>query len=171
MDFAAELQKLLNAEEIPPVDPLSELVIAHAQLLDNLQKNNNGISLQVEEIYDIIKESDENSKEVKNAAKRESILLDSLVAMSDLLDSLLPYVQEHIQVVADKKEEAMKPCGLEPLGFLGERLDPRLHTVVSAKVCDAPLESIVCVLESGYVYRGKILRKAKVIISKGDENE
>jgi hypothetical protein len=124
----------------------------------------------MEEVYDIIKASDENAKEVKSAAKRESMLLRGLVAMSDLLDGLLPYMQEHSRTAAARKGDVMNACGLEQLGFSGERLDPKLHTVVSAEYSGAPLESIIRVLESGYAYNGKIIRKATVILSKGAEN-
>ena len=170
MDFAAELQLLLHEEEPPPIDPLTELALTQAGILDNIQKNNENLSLQVEEIYDIIKEADENAKELKNAVKRENALLSALVGLCDLLDSLLPYTQEHSQTIAAKKEEATDLCGLERLGLPGERMDPRLHTAASAEYSGAPPESIIRVLESGYAYRGKVIRKATVIISKGEEN-
>ena len=170
MDFAAELQKLLHAEEPPPIDPLAELAQAQTELLDSIQKNGANLSLQMEEVYDIIKDADENAREVKAAAKRENMLLSGLVAMGDLLDNLLPYMQEHGQTIAAKKEDAMSACGLERLGYIGERLDSRLHTVASAEYSGAPPESIIRVLESGYAYNGKIIRKATVILSKGAEN-
>lgn len=170
MDFAVELQKLLYAEEPPCVDPLAELARAQVALLDSINKNDTNISLQIEEVYDIIKEADENAREVKAALKRENMLLSGLVAMSDLLDALLPYMLEHSQTATAKKEEVVNACGLEQLGFLGERLDPRLHTVASAEYSNAPSESIIRVLENGYAYRGKIFRKATVVLSKGEEN-
>lgn len=168
MDFSVELQKLL-LEESFPVDSLVELAQIHTGLLDSIQKNDANISLQIEEIYDIIKDADENAKEVKIALKRENLLLNSLIAMSDLLDGLFPYLQEHNQTVAAKKEEIINNCGLEPVGFPGERLDTQLHTVSSAEYCDAPPETVIDILERGYAYRGKIIRKATVILSKGAE--
>ena len=171
MDFSVELQKLLDLEEFPPVDPLTELARAQAGLLENIQKNNSALSLQIEEIYDIIKESDENAKEVKAAAKREQLLLVGLIGMADLLDSLLPHMQQqHSQIIVAKMDGAMNSCSLERLGFQGERFEPRLHTVASAEYSDAPLETIIGVLESGYAYHGKIIRKATVILSKGAQD-
>lgn len=177
MDFAAELQKLLRETEPPVVDPLSELAQAQAELtrvqealLEGIQKNGADLSLQIEEIYDIVNESNEKAKEANAAIKRENLLLRGLVAMGDLLDNLLPYIQEHAQTIAAKKEEAMNACAIEQLGFPGERLDPKLHSVASAEYSAAPLESVIRVLESGYAYRGKIIRKATVILSKGVQN-
>jgi len=175
MDFAAELHKLIEAEDTPPADPLAELALAQAELLSGIQKNSADISLQVEEIYDIVKEADENAREVKAAAKRENLLLGSLVSVSDLLDSLLQYMKNtdtaHAGAIAAKMDEAMTFCGLERFGSPGERLDPQLHTVVSVEYSSAPVESVTRVLESGYAYRGKVIRKAAVIVSKGVETQ
>jgi len=173
MNFATELKKLLEAEEFPPDDPLAELARAQTELLDAIYKNNSGVSLQVEEIYDIVKDSDEKAREAKNAVKREGVLIGALVAVNDLLDSLLQYVQQtgavHAEAVAAKRDEALNACSLEKYGALGQQLDPRIHTVASAEVSGAPLESVIRVLENGYIYHGNVIRKATVIISKGLE--
>ena len=173
MNFAAELKKLLEAEEIPPIDPVAELARAQAELFEAIHKSNSGISLQVEEIYDIIKESDENAREVRNAAKRESALLGAIIVINDLADSMLPYIQQigavHAETIAAKRDETLKACGLEKLGMPGQRLDPRIHTVASAENSDAPLETIIRILETGYMYHENVIRKATVIISKGRE--
>ena len=174
MDFAAELQKLLDAEESPPFDPLVEVARAHEEMLGAISKSGAGISMQIEEIYDIVKEENENSKELKNAAKRESQLRASLIAMTDLLDSLLQYNQNsvavHAEAIAAKREETLNACGIERIGNLGQVLDPRMHTVASAEESEAPFESVTRVLESGYLYNVNVARKATVIISKGSEN-
>ena len=173
MNFAAELKKLLDAEEVPPHDPLAELTQANARLLESIVKNGSDVSMQVEEIYDIIKETDDNARELKIAAKREKLLLGSLIDFCDLLDSLLQYVRrtgaDHAETIAAKKEEALDACGVETVGYLGQMLDPRIHTVASAEESDAPFESVIRILESGYTYRGNVVRKATVIISKGRE--
>ena len=171
MDFAKELQKLLDAEEYPPVDPLLELARAQAGMMETINKNGTGVSMQVEELYDIVKESDDNSREVKNAEKRESQLLCALIAMCDLLDDLTKYVLSsgagHAETINAKIAEIMNNCGLERVGYVGERLDPRLHTVSDGQHSDAPLETILYILQCGYEYRGTVIRKATVLISKG----
>ena len=187
MDFAAELKKLLDAEDNPPTDPLAELTLTQARLLEGIYKDGSDISrllegiyktgsdisLQVEEVYDIVKEADENAKEVRSAAKRESQLLGGLIAISDLLDDILDSFQYgnsvHSGVIAAKRDEILDACGLEKYESLGRQLDPRLHTVVSAECSDAPVESVTRVLESGYMYRGNVIRRATVIISKGKQ--
>ena len=174
MNFEAELKKLLDAEETPLLDPLAELARAQAGFLEVISKQGSDVSLQVEEIYDIVKSADENAKEIKNAAKRENLLLSSMIAMNDMLDSLMQYIgrtdARHSETIASKRDELMNVCGLERLGLPGQQLDPRIHTVAAAEFDEAPPESVIRVLESGYLYRGNVVRKATVIISKGSEN-
>ena len=172
MDYFAErLQKLLDEEETIPADPLLELTAAQLQLFDVISKNNTDISLQIEEIYDIVKDADENAKRAKNAAKRESRLLESLIASLDLLEGLSQYMRdtgtEHWVTIDAKIEEILRFCGLEKTAALGQRLDPKLHTVAAAQEDELPKESIIRILESGYEYEGKPIRKATVIVSKG----
>jgi len=202
MDFIAELKKLIDAEEAPLLDPLVELARAQSGVLENIHKNETDISLQldplvesvraqasvlesirkseadislqVEEIYDIVKESDENAKEVRAAAKREALLLESLVTIADLMDDVLNFLHknrvEHTNIISAKMEEAINACGLERLGTSGEPLDPRLHTVASAQFSEIPKEHLISVLQSGYAYNGKLIRRATVIVSKGVES-
>jgi len=171
VDFNDELQKLLDAEKTPPLDPLVEIAQAQAEALEEIRRRNADLSLQVEEIYDIIKDADENAKELKLAERRENALLGSLISTTGILDNLLEYLRragaEGVEPLAAQHEAALISCGLERLGFPGERLDPRLHTVISAEFNEAPLETVVQTVESGYQYRGKVIRKAAVIISKG----
>ena len=174
MDFAAELNSLLLAEADPPVDVLAELTKAHLTMLEALRKTGSDVSLQVEEIYDIVKGSDENAKEVRNAAKREQQLLSGFLVISDMLDGLLQFIRssgaDHAVTIAAKRDEALIACGLERYDGIGSFLDPRFHTVAGAEFSDAPPEHVVGALECGYVYRGSVIRKAAVIISKGREN-
>ena len=174
MDFRIELKKLMDAEETTPLDPLTELSRAQMGLFEAIQKTGTGISLQVEEVYDIVKEADENTRELKSAGKRESSLLSSLIAMSDIVDSLLQHMQSaaevHAATIAAKRADTLSGCKLEMYDGMGERLDPRYHTVATAEFSDAPSETVIKTLESGYIYRGNVIRKATVIISKGSEN-
>ena len=199
IDFYAELQKLLSMEDPPIADPFTELARAQAEfaraqmesageqkelvsaqkelalsqagLFDDIQKNGANLSLQLEEIYDIIKGADDSAKGYNAAIKRENMLLGALVSMGDLLEGLLPYLHEHSQTVAVKMGDVLYACGLARFGSPGEPFDTRLHTAASAEYSDIPFESITRVLESGYAYQGKMIRKATVILSKGNEKE
>jgi predicted acetyltransferase len=77
MDFQTELQKLIDEETSPPLDPIIEIAKAQATVLGEIKKREENISLQVEEIYDIVKESDENAQKVKSMENK--YLIDDVV--------------------------------------------------------------------------------------------
>jgi len=195
MDFAAELQKLINQQELPLADPLTELSNAHLELsrkqselsqenisrvtssVSGLQKATSAMSLQTEEIYDIIKEADDNKKELRTVAKREKKLLTGLIESIDLLDGFLvqfsqvygEHAFEHVEVIMSKIADILEESEVQMLGFEGEHLNVRQHKVASAEYSDAPEETVIAVLERGYAYRDSIIRKSTVILSKGAE--
>ena len=146
-----------------------------ARQLERILKTESDISLQIEEIYDIVKDADENAKEVKSAEKRESKLLGGLIELNDLLDDVINSSQFedniHSEVIIAKMGEILGECGLEKYESLNRQFDHRFHTVISAEYSDAPVETITRVLEDGYVYREKVIRRAAVIISKGSRKD
>ncbi|MDR1353836.1 MAG: nucleotide exchange factor GrpE, partial [Treponema sp.] len=52
-------------------------------------------------------------------------------------------------------------------GEAGQPLDPRIHTVKASAESPLPRERVVEVLQSGYVYQNVLLRKAAVVVSRG----
>jgi molecular chaperone GrpE (heat shock protein) len=56
------------------------------------------------------------------------------------------------------------------LGEAGESLNPRIHTVQASVESPLPQEQVVRVLQSGYAYQNAVLRKAAVVVSRGQEN-
>ena len=175
MDYLTELQKLLKEEDAPVLDSHLELSQSQLKLMEAIYKRNTDISMQVEEIYDIIKDADQNANEVASAARRERLLLESLMSLNDLLGDVLLVLSdthfEHLEAISGKVEEILDICNLEITTALGQRLDPRIHEVVAAESSDEPVEAVIRILEHGYEYREKVLRKGKVIVSKGWEQQ
>jgi hypothetical protein len=62
-------------------------------------------------------------------------------------------------------------CGLFRFGEEGQPLNPQIHTVKASAESSFPREQVVQVLQSGYVYRNTILRKAAVVVSRGQEGD
>ena len=145
----------LNTEPTASVNPSERLL--------------SDLSLQVEEIYDLVKENDENVRAIKAGEKREQQLIDGISGLCEMVNAFLPHIPGHAAVVLAKKNEILQACGLTPIGRVGEKLAPALHTTHSAIYHEVPAETIVDVLESGFIYRGKVIKKAMVILSKGAE--
>ena len=116
MDFHTELQKLIDNEISPPVDPIIEIAKAHARALDDIKKRNENISFQIEEIYDIVKKADDNEKKVAMLEKNGMLLIKSLVNIVDLLDLILSAAKESdenfISAVTTKLDESLKACSI-----------------------------------------------------------
>ena len=172
MDFKTELQKLIDEEISPPLDPIIEIAKAQAAILGEIKKREENISLQVEEIYDIVKETDENAQKVKSMEKSKLLLIESMVNIVDLLDTVLSAAREndepYTSAITAKLEESLHACGLERLGVIGEHIDHRHHEIISAEFSTLPFETVVKVIQSGFIYNGKPVRKAAVIVSKGE---
>jgi molecular chaperone GrpE (heat shock protein) len=174
MDFQTKLQKLIDEEISPPLDPIIEIAKAQATLLGEIKKREENISLQVEEIYDIVKESDENALKVKSLEKSKLLLIESMVNIVDILDTVLSAAKKNdepfINAITVKLEESLHACGLERLGVTGEHIDYRLHEVISAEFSSLPFETVIKVIRSGFCYNEKLVRKAAVIVSKGENS-
>lgn len=63
----------------------------------------------------------------------------------------------------------LRSIGLEPMDALGQSVDPLRHEVLLT----APGEegNIIEVIEDGYLFRGKILRPAKVAVGNGEDQK
>lgn len=71
-----------------------------------------------------------------------------------------------LQAVATLWEQAAKECGLEQVASTGP-LDPSQHEAVGEEASDTvPSGEIIRIAETGWKLNGKLLRPAKVIISK-----
>jgi molecular chaperone GrpE (heat shock protein) len=174
IDFEAELNRLLAEETDPVMDELTELAAGGQKLLSAMGRKTEDISLQVEEIYSIIKDADEAEEQAAAAKKREIELAAAMIAMCDILESFtrfaetVPALREQGEAMQAQAGQALARTGLHRIGETGEIVSPKLHNVQSVVESNLPAQSVAKVLQYGYEYGGKILRKAAVVISKGE---
>ncbi|MDR2743498.1 MAG: nucleotide exchange factor GrpE [Treponema sp.] len=179
VDFKAELEKLLAGEQEPlPQYELAEVLAEGRVLLEALNKKQADLSLQVEEIYDLAKEADARElRAALNAEKgRVRQLLETAVGLSGILEHFCVYagqsgsaeLEHQGRLLWQNSRLLLENCGIARFGEAGQTLDPALHTVQSAVASELPKEHIVRVLQSGYGYLGMPLRKAVVVVSRGD---
>jgi molecular chaperone GrpE len=72
--------------------------------------------------------------------------------------------KEALGLLADLADRLLEEIGLERLGAMGEISRPGLHDVVDTEVCsDQPQGLILYVIQFGWMFRGKLLRPAKVV--------
>ena len=67
---------------------------------------------------------------------------------------------------------ALKKFGLEPIDSVGQSFDPNFHEALAMEASDEVAESIVMLeYEKGYMYKERLLRAAKVVVSKGSQTD
>jgi molecular chaperone GrpE (heat shock protein) len=181
LNFEAELDKLLSREtERLPQCGLAEFAAAGQRLLADLNKKQTDVSLQIEEIYDLVKEQDTRVlREALDAEKtRANQLALAAVGLSDLLEDFCVYagqsgseeLKHQAGLLRENSGRILAGCGIVRLGEKGEPLDPRIHTVKASAESPLPRERVVQVLQSGYACQNALMRKAAVVVSRGRED-
>ncbi|MEA2084865.1 MAG: nucleotide exchange factor GrpE [Thermodesulfobacteriota bacterium] len=66
---------------------------------------------------------------------------------------------------------ALEKFGCKPVKSIGEPFDPNFHEAIAMESSsEIPEQSIINEFEKGYLYKDRLIRASKVIVSKGDEN-
>ena len=122
--------------------------------------------------------------EFENFRKRNAKEQDGLAdrANAELLSKLLPVVDEMEVAVKHTKDDGVKMVymnlmstlgkqGLEEMDTLGKSFDPYYHDALKQE--DGDEGKILEIIQKGYLFKGKVLRHAKVIVGngKGERNE
>jgi molecular chaperone GrpE len=127
--------------------------------------------------------------DLDNYRKRSERLTDSRVADArdrivrdwlDAVDSVETALdmtssdgeREGLQAVRDQMRSILERQGVQRFGAAGERFDPDRHEAVAARDSDAvPDRSIVDVIRAGYMVGDRVLRPARVIVSRRLDGE
>lgn len=181
IDFNKELDKLLADEpELPDIRELSVIADTGRRLLDSFSKTQTDISMQVEEIFDIVSETGALQSVLKTEKSRATALLDAVVGMSDIIEDFYAFARQskdpelasQAQMMWKNAGILLEKCGITRLGEAGQPMDASIHNVRSVSPSVYPCEHVAEVLQSGYRYMGAVLRKAAVIVSTGEvDNE
>jgi molecular chaperone GrpE (heat shock protein) len=180
MDFEVELNKLLSLEagRIPDYE-FAAAAAAEQELLTELAKKQTDVSLQIEEIYDLVKEQGFLRERANAEKSRADQLALAAVGLADLLEDFCAYagrsgseeLERQAKMLWENAGGILAGQGLLRFGTEGEALDPRIHTVKASGESPLPREQLIRVLQSGYVYQNTLIRKAAVVVSRGPETE
>jgi molecular chaperone GrpE (heat shock protein) len=180
LNFEDELGKLLScATGRLPQHEFAELAAAGQELLAELNKKQTEVSLQIEEIYDVVKEQDTRIFREKAEAEktRANHLVFTAIGLSDLLEDFCSYARrsgsdelKHQAAVMWENAGAMlAERGIFRFGEEGQPMNPQIHTVKASADSPLPREQVVQVLQSGYLYQNALVRKAAVVVSRGQQ--
>ena len=179
LNFEKELETLLAGEiGAAETDAFDMLVGEGQRLAKELGKKQDDLSLQIEEIYDIIKERDTKDEAVRTELGRVQQLQNAVVRMFDIIEDFLRFAAQsgneelanQARMMWKNADRLLESCSIERIGTPGTPLDPRLHTVLAAAHSQYPYEHIADVVQSGYRYSGTLIRKASVVVSLAGES-
>lgn len=81
-------------------------------------------------------------------------------------------IREGVELVYKQLREALEKFGVRQFGAAGEPFDPAQHDAMMQVVTDeVPENTVVQVMQDGYLYHEKVLRHAKVGVSKKQDGE
>ncbi len=81
-------------------------------------------------------------------------------------------IVDGVKMVLSMAEQAFGRMGVVPIGEQGEKFDPNLHDALQQIVHDEiPNGHVATLFEKGYKLHDRLLRPAKVVVSKGPENQ
>ena len=99
-------------------------------------------------------------------------LIDELLPVLDSFDlavghNLPPEIERGVLLIRSQFEDILKKRGLEPIKIgPDEQFNPERHESVGEEESDKPLGAIIQEIQKGYLFRGRVLRPARVKISK-----
>lgn len=165
---ADDAQNLEDAEEYTQ-ERLAELFRAQKAMADEQRLRN---MAEIENVKKRLQR--EKEEQVRFAA--EKVLADLLPTL-DNLDLALQYGQGDaacknviigVEMTRKLLLDALAKHGLEPVGTAGEEFSPEIHEGIGyAESNDMPANHVAAVMQRGYKLKERLLRPAKVMISKG----
>src|SRR5262249_2147547 len=105
------------------------------------------------------------------------LALDLLPALDNLERALAASKDESplskgVPMVQNQLLESLKRHGIRPIEAAGQPFDPNQHqAVMQLPSTDLPPNTVLQVLEHGYMYHDRVLRPSKVVLSKEASDE
>lgn len=171
-------EDVLEPEEIRSAEDVTEEEMVPVEKFESLEEEYNKLYdkylRQVAEFENYKKRMNRDlTRRVEFA--NEELLREVLPIMDDLERSVQAtedksaeeHLQEGLQLVYNNFKNVLKRRGVEPIQSVGEPFDPELHEAVMMQESDEYDSDIVMEeFERGYHLGDKVLRHAKVVVSK-----
>lgn len=183
IDFKAELDKLaepkLDSTFLNQKDETSAAFASLNTLLTRFNKTQGTIEMQVEEMYAILEEQQEEAGQEDTKRLEMEQLVRALIVAADLIEDFYLYAAKSGEPqLADQAglmwrtlAKELASAGLCRIADENTPFDARLnHMEGVVTTGDVPEGFVTNVLRSGYIYQNKVYRKSSVIVRKEEEN-
>lgn len=82
------------------------------------------------------------------------------------------HLLEGVKLTRARLMESLEKVGVKPLKSVGEPFDPNYHEALAMEPSkEVPEQRVKAEFEKGYMFKDRLLRAAKVIVSRGDVEE
>lgn len=168
-----------NNEEVSIPENESEYLEERVTELEEKNKDLNDRILRRAAEFENYKRRTENEKEVLLRYAAEPFILRILTIYDDLKRSLshidddnLDSLRDGFKMIADKFTQILDGQGVKIMDTTGKEFDYEYHEALLQQPSeDVPANMIIEEVEPGYIYKDKVLKHAKVIVSQGMEEK
>lgn len=144
-----------GADQAPPAPPAEPQDSQVAELTADLQR--------VTAEYANYRKRVERDRQANNDLAMAAVVNELLPLLDDL-----GRAKEHgeyegaLKSIGDQLEATTGKLGLEPFGAVGDVFDPTIHEAMTHSEGDSDEPTVTTVFAVGYMFRGRVLRPARV---------
>jgi len=165
-----------STEESPLEEMNKGELIERLKEIERLCENNHDLYLRAEAEIENIKKRYKKEREESTKFANESLIKEILPVIDNLEQAVSHSENEHaftalregVELTLKGLKDTLLKSGLEEVKAEGEHFDPNYHEAVSEMV-EGGVEKgkVLHVLQRGYVLNKRLIRPAKVVVSKG----
>ncbi|MFH0818944.1 MAG: nucleotide exchange factor GrpE [Patescibacteria group bacterium] len=125
----------------------------------------------------LLKETDKRMSEFRKYAQTD--LLEQLFPLTDYFNSAFEQAPKDadekwiqgFKYIQDYFNKILTDNGAELIEVIGKQFDPELHECIKEENCDEKPNTIIKQVQAGYILNGKVIRPAKVVVAKKQDEE
>ena len=177
-----EIDIEIDENEEAKAEEKSESNLDSKERIDELEKKNEELNdrliRRLAEFENYKKRTDVEKEELFKYAA-QSFILKTLAVYEDLQRSLshiddenIDAIKQGLKLVGDKFTQILTEQSVTKIDAMGKEFDHEYHEALLQQPSkDFPANTVINVVESGYMYKDKVLKHAKVIVSREIEDE
>ena len=177
IDVDEELKLIMSAYQNESFTE-NELFNSIDQKLQKQNKLQQKTCLSIEDLVEQVEKMTENESQIKELEQENKMLIKTLMTSYDLFSEIILGANDssgeawYQQIVLQSKRLAkmLQEVGITLIHSQNDKLDLLYHKVIDCEY-DAFKEDnqIIRYIKVGYIYKGKVVRKAEVIINKRED--
>ncbi|MCM1259030.1 MAG: nucleotide exchange factor GrpE [Roseburia sp.] len=151
-----------------------ELIIQQlSEIQQDIKKQRMAVENLTDEWEDFREEENSQAEQIPNWKQQEANFLKLYEDYQEQLEGLKRYadsedekLSRQLELIEKKLEKSRQMCGISKIAGIGETVDYDLHEIIHAvETDDSRLHEVIeDTYQSGYIYKGKVRKKAKASV-------